>query len=69
MKTARQEVISDRIVELHYERSRDFGQNVKCYAKNSAGSAFQEAKIPGLLKQDFKFFQSLKAARKNFQSV
>ena len=31
-------VISDRIVELHFERSEDFGQDIQCIATNSAGS-------------------------------
>lgn len=42
----RQEVISDRIVELHYERSLDFGKVVRCLAENSAGSDVKEEIVP-----------------------
>ena len=39
--------ISDRIVELHFERSQDFGQDVQCFAANSAGSDYKRETIPG----------------------
>ena len=42
----RQVVISDHIVELHYERSTKFGQDVRCSATNSAGSESIAQKIP-----------------------
>ena len=41
-----QKVISDRIVELHFERSTDFGQDVECYAENSAGADSTRERIP-----------------------
>jgi len=39
-------VISDRIVELHFERSKEFGQDVECYAENSAGADSKRERIP-----------------------
>ena len=44
----REEVISDRVVELHFERSEDFGQDVQCFAANSAGSDYKRETIPGI---------------------
>ena len=43
----REEVISDRVVELHFERSKDFGQDVQCFAANSAGRDSKRETIPG----------------------
>ena len=43
-------VISDRIVELHFERSEDFGQDIQCIATNSAGSDRKREIIPGCCK-------------------
>ena len=42
----RQEIISDRVAELHFERSKDFGHDVKCYAQNNAGYDSKQEKIP-----------------------
>jgi hypothetical protein len=42
----REEVISDRVVELHFERSKDFGQDVQCFAANSAGRDSKRETIP-----------------------
>ena len=41
-----QKVISDRIVELHFERSTDFGQDVECNAENTAGADSKRERIP-----------------------
>ena len=43
----REEVISDRVVELHFERSKDFGQDVQCFAANEAGRDSKRETIPG----------------------
>ncbi len=39
-------VVNDRVVELHYERSQDFGQEVQCFAANIAGADSHREKIP-----------------------
>ncbi len=49
MLNTRPVVISERVVELHYERSRDFGETVKCFAENTAGQDQKNAVIPGKL--------------------
>ena len=46
LMNSRKQMISDRVVELHFERSRDFGQDVQCFAANSAGSDAVRQTIP-----------------------
>ena len=55
-------MISDRIVELHFERSKDFGQDVECYAENSAGADSKRERIP--CKYATNFFRLKKVAVK-----
>ena len=53
-----QKVISDRIVELHFERSTDFGQDVECNAENTAGADSKRERIPCKFRFQLKCYET-----------
>jgi hypothetical protein len=50
---ARRKIIDPHRMELHFDRSTDFGSIVECFAQNKIGVSLANLTIPGLLPSSF----------------